>query len=301
MSYLCPYCSTLTTYESGLRRHLSGKRSHDGHEFSAADAAIVVARVAKTPAAKSSAAPGDTATRSPLQAVKGIVPAVRRGHWRSVELLENTQGARDTLAMYERATGHPVYLRPTEAGLTVMSLDPLTTAMIGAGGNGDGCIDVLPPTLDFVELAARAHRGGVAAMVRASAEERYVIGRIRAALARRLELDDNLFFLHQEWRLPSSNKIDVLALDRHTGQLVVIEVKKSKGAALRERDRKGRSAAEQAEDYVAQLTEHGAECMPFFQRLASALGRMYRPSGEALRVDMVAPARCEVWWPPVEG
>ncbi len=167
--------------------------------------------------------------------------------------------------MYERAAGHPVYLRPTNKGLTVMSLDPRTNAMVAVGPTASSSLQVVPLTRDDVEAAARAFRAKVDSMARDSGEERYVIASIRAALAKGLALRDDLAFFHQEWRFPSSDRIDVLALDVHTGQLVVIEAKESEAEALRDRDDKGRTAAEEAAQYVAQLTAHAAECMPFFQ------------------------------------
>jgi HNH endonuclease/RuvA, C-terminal domain len=50
---------------------------------------------------------------SPLPIESSATPLLRPGHWRSLELLENTQAALDTLARYEQALGHPVYLRLT--------------------------------------------------------------------------------------------------------------------------------------------------------------------------------------------
>jgi hypothetical protein len=55
--------------------------------------------------------------------VSGEGAPLRRGHWRALELLEDTRGVLDTLARFEHALGHPVYLRPTDRGLTVISLD----------------------------------------------------------------------------------------------------------------------------------------------------------------------------------
>jgi PD-(D/E)XK nuclease superfamily protein len=177
-----------------------------------------------------------------------------------------------------------------------MSLDPSTSAMVGVGGS-DCCINSLPPGREVIEAAAAAYRTKVAAMRRDSAEERYVIRRIRAALANGLELGGELLFLHQEWRFSSHEKLDVLAVDEGSGQLVVIEAKSSATVALRERDADGRTAAEQAASYAAQLVTHGAEYMPFFQRLALALGRIYRPGKAAVPFDSAGPPRCELWWP----
>jgi hypothetical protein len=221
---------------------------------------------------------------------------LRRGHWRSLALLEDTPAVITTLERYERAIGQPVYLRPTNDGLTVMSLDSSAPALVGVGGS-HCCIDALPPTVEAVEAAAAQYRAKVAMMRRESVEERYLGTRIRKALATRLELGDDLLFLHQEWRFPGAGKVDLLAADRQTGQLVVIEAKKGEGAALRERDARGRSASEQAAEYVTQLVAYAAECEPFLQRVIDALAKVYRPEEPGIRLDLGVAPRWEVWWP----
>jgi hypothetical protein len=263
---------------------------------SQATATAVIASVANGNACAGTALPR-ALTRSASPVVRREAPPIRPGHRRSIDLLENTSAVRETLAIYERLTGHPVYLRPTNKGLTVMSLDPSTPAMVGVGGKGDCCINALPPTRLELDAAVRAFRIKVESMRRESIEERYVIARIRAALASRLELRDDLLFLHQEWRFSSADKIDILALDLGTGGLVVIEVKDSEAAALHKRDSKGRTAVEQASEYIAQLTAHASEYVPFFQRLASAMERIYRDDRVSMRVDPTRLPRWEVWWP----
>jgi len=274
-----------------------GGRSHGGHEISDDDANVILANLSKqtpendapvlTPAQPPSPPPATSSAEPPL---------LNRGHWHSLELLEDTPAVLQTLARYEQALGHPVYLRPTAKGLTVMSLDPSTPAMVGVGGADDCCITALPSS-QAVASAAVAYRAKVAAMVRNSAEERHVIARIRAALANALELEDGLLFLHQEWRFSNQEKLDVLALDSRSGQLVVIEAKATKSAALQERDAKGRTAAEQAASYAARLLAHSVEYTPFFQRLAVAIGRVYSPARQAVQIDGAALPRCELWWP----
>jgi hypothetical protein len=299
MSFPCPYCSKTPTYASNLRKHLMGTLPYGGHKLSAEAADVIITSICtKSPA---QAAPLPMLPASPRPIESSAAPLLNRGHWHSLELLENTPAVLDTLARYEQAIGHPVYLRPTAKGLTVMSLDPSISAMVGVGGAGDCCINTLPPSHDAVASAALAYRAKVAAMVRDSAEERYVIARIRAALANGLELGDGLFFLHQEWRFPNRDKLDVLAFDASSGQLVVIEAKSTKNAALLERDAKGRTATEQAASYAARLLTHSIECTPFFQRLAAALGRIYSPARQAVRIDGAALPRFELWWPGHPG
>lgn len=294
--YPCPYCSTVATYGHNLRTHLMGSKGRGGHELSSDEAALVVSGGANGTGERRGVA---KASSAPVAGVRPdpVAVAVRRGHYRSLALLENTRDTSLTLAMYELVSGHPVYLRPTDKGLTVISLDPSTPAMVGVGGAGDCCIAAIPPSRDFVETAARDFRIKVGAMGRASHEERYAIARIRAALSNGLALEQDLFFLHQEWRFSSADKIDFLALDGRAGQVVVIELKGSEAAALRERDNKGRTATEQVVGYTTQLIAHAADVMPFLQRLAGALSRIYRPGLEELRLNTDLPPRWEIWWP----
>ena len=287
----CPHCSTIASRPSNLRKHLTGSRGYGGHELSVALADAAIARV-------ENGETSSTAARPVARVVRRSGPVLRAGHWSALALLEDAPPVHDTLTAYARAIGHAVYLRPTDGGLTVISLDHGAPAMVGVGGSGSGdcCIGALPPAASAVEAAARDYRAKVAGMGRSSVEERFVLSRIRRALADGLRLRDDLLFLHQEWRFPSSDKIDILAIDTASGQLVVVEAKKSEAAATRDRDKKGRTASEQAAEYVAQIALHASECSPFFMRLAAALARVYR-NGESVPFDPHLPARWEVWWP----
>lgn len=170
----------------------------------------------------SARSPRDVCARAPatprasISTMTAAPPLLNPGHWRSLELLEQTSAVHQTLSRYEHAMGHPVYLRPTARGLTVLSLDPSAPAMIGVGGV-ECCIDRLPPAPAFVASATLAYRAKIEAMTRTSAEERHVIAPIREALAHGLELGGGLLFLHQEWRFPTREKLDVLAVDSRTG------------------------------------------------------------------------------------
>jgi hypothetical protein len=289
MKYPCPHCSTVASYAHNLRTHLKGSRPR-GHELSLSQADAAIARIESGEVPSTEARPATRVVRRGGQ-------VLRTGHWASLALLEDTRAARATLVAYERAIGHPVYLRPTDGGLTVMSLDPATPAMVGVGGSDSGacCIGALPPAASSIEAAARDYRAKVAGMVRDSVEERFVVARIRRALEDGLRLSADLLFLHQEWRFPSGDKVDILAVDTTHGQLVVVEAKKSVSAA-RDRDKKGRTASEQAAAYVAQITHHAQECSLFFVRLAAALARVYR-NGEGVPFDPHLAPRWEVWWP----
>jgi hypothetical protein len=216
---------------------------------------------------------------------------LRPGQWRSLELLEDTPAVLRTLGMYEHALGCPVYLRPVERGVTVMSLDSESPAMVGVGPSGGCCIGGLPPSESAVEAAVHACRIKMAGMKRRSIEEKYVLSRIRAALGSGLALGDGLLFLHQEWRFTTAAKADVLALDEQTGQLVVIEAKQSEAKAL------DPLTAEQGEGYVALLRACWADYLPYFQRLAAALARVYRPDLRAPMLAANSTPRWEAWWP----
>lgn len=283
----CPHCGIIATYPYNLRKHLMGTVTYGGHGLSEEEANRTVS-AASSASRREGVNPPLAAPAQPAVIRRGAA-AIRSGHKASLALLENTNAIRETLARYERATGHPVYLRPTDKGLTVMSLDPSTPAMVGVGPAGDCCINAVPPDFDDISVAVRAFRDKVAAMTRGSDEERYVIARIRKALVQQLELEEGVVFLHQEWRLPSSGKIDVLALDTRKGQLIVIEAKRSERARAQGR--------EQAAQYVAELKAHANEYLPYLQRLASAMSRIYRTSGEVARIDERLSPRWEVWWP----
>jgi hypothetical protein len=309
MKYPCPQCSTVASGASGLRKHLGGRPRYGGHQLSPVQASMVIASIedgtslpaaekshqAEHPRAASLLQPSgvDTEMQQPIAAA-----ALRGGHWNALALLEDTPHVHETLTAYEHALGHPVYLRPTNDGLTVISLDPARTSTVGVGGSASGAcsISALPPTQAYLAAVVLAYNAKAAAMVKTSVEDRFVIAHIRRALGDGLRLRGDLLFLHQEWRFPGSGKIDLLALDTRRAQLVVIEAKRSEAAAKRERDKKGRSASDQALEYVGQLARHADEYFPYFERLLVALAHVYR-DGAPVKLDRSQPPRWEVWWP----
>lgn len=211
------------------------------------------------------------------------------GHWKTLALLEDTALVGASLTAYREQLGHPVYLRPTDKGLTVISLDPTNRAMVGVGGKNCS-LRTLPPSDESISAAVALYRAKVAAMTRESVEERFVLSRIRAALADALRLRKDLLFLHQELRFASSKKIDVLAVDPTCGRLVVIEAKESDVAVRRD------NAASQAAGYCDQLTAYAEELFPFFSRLLTALARIYGAS-ESIALNPELRPRWEIWWP----
>lgn len=214
---------------------------------------------------------------------------LKDGHWKALALLEDVPSVRETLSTYRAELGHDVYLRPTDQGLTVISLDPANRAMVGVGGT-KCTLNTLPPSAERVRANAVLYRAKVAAMKRESIEERFVLSRIRSALSDALRLRNDLVFLHQELRFSNAHKIDVLAIDAATGQLVVVEAKESDAAVRRD------DAAGQAQAYCEQLTEHADELFPFFTRLFMALARVYN-APPTIALNRALPARWEIWWP----
>jgi hypothetical protein len=308
VSYACPWCDTVASYAHHFRTHLRGQGRSGGHELTESEADTVVAAIdAGTdidvlPRAAGRArrpldlAPGEPELRAPLTA----------GHRRNLELLCDTDAVRQTLAMYRRFLfGVEVYLRPTDAGLNVISLDAEGCAsMIGVGARNtrEHVLNVLPPTETFVRLAAAGYSAKRDSLMRRSAEERYVLGCILHAVTNQLRLPGSTwYFLHQEWRLPttaSSGKIDLLAVDLERRQLVVIECKHSPAAAAA-RDRAGRTAEQQARSYADVVYEHRSDLYPFFERLGAALAAVYDapPALRALRLDPQHRPMTAVWWP----
>jgi hypothetical protein len=163
-------------------------------------------------------------------------------------MLRQTPAVLDTLALYrEIVTPAGVYLRPTARGLTVISLDPACDSMIGVGArdSAESYLGAIPPTRGQVEHAAEGYRAKLASLSRGSAEERFALSCIRAALEERLGLQrEPLIFVCQEWRI-GAGKIDLLALEPNTGRLVVVELKSSQSEA--------RAAARQAQCYADAL------------------------------------------------
>jgi hypothetical protein len=212
-------------------------------------------------------------------------PAVRAGHVRALEMIENLSAFKETIALYEAHLGNGnVYFRPTEKGLTVMSLDHEGCAsMIGVSGRntGDEYLDGIPPSAQQVAIAYAGYCSKRDSLQRRSEEERFALRCIRHALGNGLRLPNtDWYFIHQEWRFPSGldvGKLDLLAVDAANRRLVVIELKDSEGKSLT-RDRRGRTAAEQAATYADLFVERRTELYPFFRTSRSRDGcRIRRP------------------------
>lgn len=248
------------------------------------------------PGAHTAPRPLDRSPTGPLQA----------GHMLCLTEMETPDGYPRTRALYRQALGGvDVYLRPTASGFTVLSLDAGRCAsMIGVGGRDtrQHTIKRLPPERASVEAAVAGYEAKRGTLGRSSEEERYALDLMTAALSDpqgpALPRPDT-YLVAQEWRLPSGDKLDLLAVNIRTGRLVVIELKASESAA-RERDaNKGGDAWEQAVQYASALHDHRTDLYPFFERLARALGRHHGGPRELvnLALDPEATPETAVSWP----
>jgi hypothetical protein len=221
-------------------------------------------------------------------------------------MFQDRDSVATTLSRYDAHLGaNNVYLRPTEDGFTVISLDYQHCAsMIGVDEKKSHTekLQAIPPSEEQVRVAVEGYRRKRDALQRSSEEERFALQKIRYALAHGLQLPDcNWFFIHQEWRMPTTTgggKLDLLAVNPSARQLVVIELKGSR-AKTSERDKHGRDALQQAEHYAEVLWQHKDETYPFFEKLARAMARVYDGPETMLEVelDRSLPPATAVWWP----
>lgn len=305
MSYQCPWCPTVGTYRNNILKHLCGL-GPKGHELTEFEAESVISAI-------DARADIDIAPRAGGRAPNGLVPLsaapatpVTAGHRQSLACLRDADAVRETLARYKRSLfGTHVYLRPTDAGLTVISLDAeQCPSMIGVGGRNtaEHVLATLPPSDALVRQAAAGYFLKRDGLRRRSEEERFVLRCIRHALTNALRLPGaGWAFLHQEWRFPSSDgggKADLLAIDVPSHRLVVIECKSSERATTVP-DSSGRVAAEQAAHYADLVHRHRGELYPFFNQLAAALAAVYDGRGlpESFELDPEHQPGTEVWWP----
>lgn len=228
-------------------------------------------------------------------------PPVRNGHLRALEELENTAAYLRTRELYRDALGGTeVYLRPTDEGFTVLSLDALRCeSMVGVGSRGgrEHVVCSLPPCERQVLSAAKGYIDKRDSLRRKSKEERHALELIGGALADGLQLSPrSIYFVAQEWRLPSGDKIDILGLDRDARALVVVELKSNEGSARHDDAKKSGDAWEQAQRYAAEIFAHRATLYPFFERLARALATAHGGPDE-LALDLDRAPLAAVSWP----
>lgn len=226
-----------------------------------------------------------------------------KGHRRALAMLEDAVACRTTIAMYERELGaSSVYLRLTGTGFTVMSLDQKQSSMVGVGGRSSGSCTIksLPPGEEDVRRACALYRGKIATLKRPSKEERFAILLIGGALMEGLSLPRaGTSFIHQEWKLPSGKKVDLLGIEPGQGRLVVVELKASEKEARQVDARKGGTAWDQARGYSDELHAGRADFYPFFERVARAMAQIYGGHDDLRRVtlDRSRPPATAVAWP----
>ena len=196
--------------------------------------------------------------------------AVRPGHRQSLRMLEDHQAHRSTIDAYAREMqGIPVYLRPTDDGLTVLSLDyTLCTSMIGVGTDGTKEHKLrgdLPPSQAEIRQAVAGYWDKANSLQRASAKEQFALTIVRQAYDRGLAMGTSgLYFVAHGWRLPSGVRLGILAVRPKQGRLVVVELKSDERAARESADEHGRG-------YAQEIYAYRQELYPFFQRLARAM------------------------------
>lgn len=225
---------------------------------------------------------------------------VTRGHLRSLEQLERRSDYLETRALYAAHIPAGVYLRPTNRGFTVVSLDAAACEkMVGVGGSPKTCtLGSLPPARAVVADAIARYREKLPTLERGRPEDLFSLRVVARALDGDLELPHaGLYFVHQEWRLPGL-RIDLVAVDPRRGRFSTVELKATQRHAERADAKKGGTALAQAERYARALHERRTELYPYFERLARALACHHGGPRQMqeLRVDPEhVPDACVAW------
>ena len=235
--------------------------------------------------------------------------ALREGHMRAVSLFSDVDAYHETRARYRSVVGpRSVYLRPTNDRLTVINLDyEADGAMVGVGANGSEYLTQLPPSLRQIQSALADYREKLSrgSRQRYSAEERNALSLISRALdgGQSLPGFPGVFFVHQEWRFPNGQKLDILGIEPSASRLLVLELKSSETDAKKFDAKKGGDAWGQAKHYADLLFQHRAQLYPFFADLAKAMALLH--GGPALvrdvELDIELRPRIAVGWPDAEA
>ena len=227
---------------------------------------------------------------------------VSEGHLHALSQIEEGTSYNTTRDLYRAQNGLEVYLRPTDSGFTVLSLDAERCAsMVGVGARESHQHRLVNLSADpeLVRAAVVGYGTKIASLGRASDEERYALALVRGALSSSLRLPRlDTYFIHQEWRLPDGNKIDLLGVEPSSGRLVVIELKASEAGARKSDPRKGGDAWAQSQSYADTLYRYRDRLYPFFERLGRALARHHGspPEMPSLRLDPAhLPLACVSW------
>ena len=307
-NYQCPYCWKQPTYKNNFMKHLTGTAAYDGHELSGEDARFVIDEIdhGRMPPNLEDLVGQDDPLQEGQQNQRGPSgTAVKSGHWHALELLQYSAAVQNALRLYRKAIEAPVYLRVTGRGLTVISLDhKRCMSMIGVGPR-DSTMEYLteiPVDPGYINQAVDGYIQKRDSLMRESEEEQFSLKCIDHALQNGLQLPGgDLYFIHQEWRIPTktgSGKLDLLAVDLKAGRLAVIELKSEK-RKVQQRDKYGFDAAGQARNYANVIFNHRQELYPFFQELARATAKVWGgpPAMKELELRSDHVPRCEVWTP----
>jgi len=231
-------------------------------------------------------------------------PALREGHYRALEQVEDPVAYDTTRQLYaERIGGHGVYLRPTDSGFTVVSLDFErcgTIVAVGAEGTQQHSLRRLPPDARRVARACEGYEAKLAASTRVSAVDRFSLAIVARALAEDLSLPRaGTYFVCQGWRFPEGGTVDLVGVEPASGRLLVVVLKGSRAESRKEDQDKGGDARAQATLYADRLYRDRRELYPFFERLARAMAQHHGGprSLRNLRLDPGRKPRCAVWWP----
>lgn len=304
--YQCPYCEKQPTGDHRFMTHL---KSGGGHNLSIEFAHSVVDALdqgRQPPALEGLGGQIPAAVPRPIpSASTASRSAVRGGHREALRLLQDTKSVQVALRLYRDAIGAPVYLRVTDRGLTVISLDHAQCkSMIGVGPRHPKMeyLTRLPPSPEYVQQAAHGYILKRDTLARESNEEQFALECICHAFEHSLQLPNStLYFVHQEWRMPTESggdKLDLLAVDIKANELVVVELKSSL-AKTHQRNKHGRDASEQAQHYASIIHANRLEFYPFFQELAQATAEVWGGPTEMKTLELSPDhvPRCEVWTP----
>jgi len=216
---------------------------------------------------------------------------VRPGHQLAVAAMAAPEFS-EIVALFEndpRIGG--TYFRLVENGFQPVDLDQLSSKpLIGIG-------PVFPPTTSVDQLTKELDSRVATLLQRRSgasrSEEKQIEAKVmRWALCSHLGLPggfpEGLRFIASQWRIELDGKnkvVDVIAADRDTGGLVVIELK----------TKPDKKAKVLAAEYVAHFRAYADVFGPFFSALGSAMAKLYGCSDMPSRVDAHAAAGLAAW------
>ena len=200
-----------------------------------------------------------------------IAEPIRKGHQSAVEAMASPE-FREIVALFEadsRIGG--TYFRLVENGFQPLDLDQLSDKpLIGVGG-------LIAPTASLEQVTAELDDRVATLLAKRTSAARSLEKQIEAkvtrwALSAKLRLpggfSDSLRFVASQWRVEIDGRakmIDVVAADRDTGSLVVVELKA----------KPDKKAKLQAAEYVTHVRQHADAYGPFFSAMGAAMAELY--------------------------